>query len=203
MRLTAELRETAFDPVFCAQALFRRLLEATARPGLVVALGECPLVVPPARLRPACALLLALMDREVTFSVVGPDAETVREYLRFNTGAHATGVAAADFVLVTASGGDWSPARRGALDAPHESATVVLTPLAVGGPRRAADVTLALTGPGIAGEALLPLRGLSVFDVAPLVDRADFPLGVDVWLAGADSRLAVVPRSARCRIEHA
>ena len=90
MILTAELRETAFDPVFGAQAMFRRLLEATARPGLVVSLADVPLVVPPARLRPACVLLLALMDREVTFSVVGPEAETVREYLRFNTGAHAT-----------------------------------------------------------------------------------------------------------------
>jgi phosphonate C-P lyase system protein PhnH len=180
--------------------MFRRLLEATARPGLVVALGEVPLVVPPARLRPACVLLLALMDREVTFSVVGPQAETVREYLRFNTGAHATAVAAADFVLVTASGRDWSGARRGTLEAPHESATVVLTPSHVGGAPGAADVTLRLTGPGIAREASLPLQGLTIFDVAPLVERADFPLGADVWFAGSDGHLAVVPRSTRCRV---
>lgn len=200
MIVTAELRETAFDPVFGAQAMFRRLLEATARPGLVVPLGAIGLVVPPVRLRPACVLLLALMDREVTFAVIGPDAETVREYLRFNTGAHATGVAAADFVLVTGSGRDWSGARRGALDAPHQSATVVLTPSHVGGAPGAADVTLRLTGPGIAREAPLPLQGLTTFDVAPLVDRADFPLGVDVWFAGSDGHLAVVPRSTRCRI---
>lgn len=200
MIMTAELRETAFDPLFGAQGMFRRLLEATARPGLVVPLGPVPLVVPPVRVRPACVLLLALMDREVTFSVVGPDAETVREYLRFNTGAHATAVSGADFVLVTASGGDWSAARRGALEAPHESATVVLTPSHVGGAPGGADVTLRLTGPGIVGEAVLPLRGLNIFDVAPLVDRADFPLGVDVWFAGADGHLAVVPRSTRCRI---
>src|ERR1044071_948861 len=87
---SAELRETAFDPVFGAQPMFRRLLEATARPGLVVPLGDVPLLVPPARLRPASVLLLALMDREVTFAVVGPDAEMVREYLRFNTRAHRT-----------------------------------------------------------------------------------------------------------------
>ena len=203
MIVTAELRETAFDPVFGAQAMFRRLLEATARPGLVVSLADVPLVVPPARLRPACVLLLALLDREVTFSVVGPDAEIVREYLRFNTGAHAAGMAAADFVLVTASGREWSAARRGTLDAPHESATVVLVPSHVGGPPARADVTLRLTGPGIARETMLPLRGLGVLDVAPLVDRTDFPLGVDVWFAGADGHLAVVPRSTRCRIAEA
>jgi alpha-D-ribose 1-methylphosphonate 5-triphosphate synthase subunit PhnH len=203
MIVTAELRETAFDPIFGAQAMFRRLLEATTRPGLVVSLGETPLVVPPARLRPACVLLLALMDREVTFAVVGPDAESVREYLRFNTGAHATDTAAADFVLVTASGRDWSRARRGTLDAPHESATVVLIPTHVGGPPGRADVTLRLTGPGIAGATTLPLRGLGVLDVAPIVDRSDFPLGVDVWFAGADGYLAAVPRSTRGRIEQA
>jgi alpha-D-ribose 1-methylphosphonate 5-triphosphate synthase subunit PhnH len=199
MIVTAELRETAFDPLAGAQAVFRRLLEATARPGLVVPLGPVPLVVPPARVRPACVLLLALMDREVTFAVVGTDAETVREYLRFNTGAHATAVSGADFVLVTASGRDWSAAQRGALDASHERATVVLTPSHVGGAPGGADVTLWLTGPGIVGEAALPLRGLKIFDLAPLVDHPEFPRGVDVWFAGADGHLAVVPRSTRCR----
>ena len=174
MIMTVELRETAFDPLVGAQALFRRLLEAAAHPGVVIPLGPVPLVVPPARVRPACLLLLALLDREVTFSVVGPEAETLREYLRFNTGARAAAVAAADFVFVTGSGADWSAARRAGLGARRESAPV--------------------------GERALSLRGLGILDVAPLVDRGDVPLGVDVWLAGADGHLALVPRSTRCRI---
>ena len=145
-------------------------------------------------------LLLALLDREVTFSVVGPEAETLREYLRFNTGARAAAVAAADFVIVTGSGADWSAARRAGLGARRESATVVLAPTHVGGSRGGGEVTLRLSGPGIVGERALSLRGLGILDVAPLVDRGDVPLGVDVWLAGADGHLTLVPRSTRCRI---
>jgi alpha-D-ribose 1-methylphosphonate 5-triphosphate synthase subunit PhnH len=70
----------------------------------------------------------------------------------------------------------------------------------VGGPRGGGEVTLRLTGSGIVGERALSLRGLGILDVAPLVDRGDVPLGVDVWLAGADGHLALVPRSTRCRI---
>src|SRR5919108_6107973 len=88
MRAGAELRETWFDPIVAGPALSRRLLEATACPGRVISLGEIALAVPPPRLRSACALLLAVMDREATFHVLGPHADRMREYLRFNTGAH-------------------------------------------------------------------------------------------------------------------
>ena len=199
MTALAELRETQFDPLFAGQALFRRVLEATARPGLVVPLGDVALAVPSPRLRPACALLLAILDREVSFHVVGPAAERVREYLRFNTGAHVVGQEAADFLLVTASGSRWQGARRGTLEAPHEGATVVCVPSRLGCPPEVADVTLGLQGPGISGEAQLSMQGLRADDLAPLWTRQEFPLGVDLWLAAADGHLAVIPRSTRCR----
>jgi len=198
MTALAELREAQFDPLFAGQALFRRILEATARPGLVVPLGDIVLGVPSPRLRSACALLLAIMDREVTFHVSGPGAERLREYLRFNTGAHIVELGAADFVLVTASGAPWEGARRGTLEAPHEGATVVCAPLVVGCAPAAADVTLSVRGPGVAGEARLSIQGLTRDDLAPLWARHEFPLGVDLWLA-ADGHLAVIPRSARCQ----
>jgi alpha-D-ribose 1-methylphosphonate 5-triphosphate synthase subunit PhnH len=198
MMVTAELRETTFDPLFAGQAMFRKLLEATARPGLVVPLGEMALAVPPPRLRPACALLLALMDREVGFCVVGSGGDRVREYLRFNTGASVTDLGAADFVLVAASGSTWSGAHPGTLEAPHAAATVVLAPLSLSCAPAAADVTLRLKGPGIAGESRLDIQGLTASDVQPICERSDFPTGVDVWLAAADGHLAVIPRSTRC-----
>jgi alpha-D-ribose 1-methylphosphonate 5-triphosphate synthase subunit PhnH len=201
MMALAELRETRFDPLFAGQALFRRLLEATARPGLVVPLGEITLAVPSPRLRPACALLLAVMDREVTFHVLGPGTERLREYLRFNTGAHVNDLDAADFVLVTAPGQRWDRVRRGTLEAPHEGATVVCAPTSVASAPAIADVTLRLQGPGIVGETRLSIQGLHGADLAPLVTRRDFPMGVDVWLAAADGCLAVIPRSTRCREE--
>src|SRR5215470_14095815 len=148
MTAVAELRELQFDPLLAGQMLFRRLLEATARPGLVVSVGDVALAVPSPRLRAACALLLAVMDHEVTFHVVGPGAERMREYLRFNTGAHVVEIGAADFVLVTASGTPWDGARRGTLEAPHEGATVVCAPTVIGCAPGVADIMLSLRGPG-------------------------------------------------------
>jgi alpha-D-ribose 1-methylphosphonate 5-triphosphate synthase subunit PhnH len=197
MSVMAELRETTFDPLVAGQAMFRKLLEATARPGLVVSLGEIALAVPAPRLRPACALLLAVMDREVGFCVVGPGGDRVRDYLRFNTGASVTDPATADFVLVAASGSTWRGGQRGTRETPHGGATVVLAPASLS-PARAADVTLCLRGPGIAGVSWLGIEGLAPHDVQPLVESGDGP-GVDVWLAAADGHLAVIPRSTRCR----
>jgi phosphonate C-P lyase system protein PhnH len=198
MMAVADLRETRFDPLFEGQALLRRLLDATARPGLVVPLGEITLAVPAPALRPACALLLAVMDREVTFHVLGPGAERVREYLRFNTGAHVTDLGAADFVLVTAPGLARDDVKLGMLQAPHEGATVVCIPASVSSAAGIADVTLRLQGDGVVGETRLAIQGLRECDLAPLVTRPEGRLGVDLWLAAADGCLAVIPRCTRC-----
>jgi alpha-D-ribose 1-methylphosphonate 5-triphosphate synthase subunit PhnH len=185
MITTAELHEARFDPVFAVHGLLRRVLDATARPGLVVDLGELALTVPPPRLRPACALLLSLMDDEVSFHVLGPDAERIRTYLRFNTGARATVLADADFVLVTASGLPWP-------DAPREGATVVCVPDSLSNSPAVADVVLRLQGPGIPGERRLFIEGLRRDDLAVAP-------GIELWLAAAAGSLAVITRSTRCR----
>ncbi len=96
---TGPLRETRFDPVLGSQAVFRRLLTATARPGTVVSLGDFPLSIRMRGLWPACGLLLTVLDMEVTLHVVGPHATEVAGYLCFNTGARFAPVDEADFVL--------------------------------------------------------------------------------------------------------
>jgi len=192
MITTGELREARFDPVFAVHGLFRRVLDATARPGLVVDLGDLALTVPPPRLRPACALLLSLMDDEVSFHVLGPDAERIRTYLRFNTGARATVLADADFVLFTASGLPWP-------DAPREGATVVCVPDSLSNSTAVADVVLHLQGPGIPGERRLLVQGLRRDDLAPLLGDGAVPMGIELWLAAAAGSLAVITRSTRCQ----
>jgi alpha-D-ribose 1-methylphosphonate 5-triphosphate synthase subunit PhnH len=197
----AALREIRFDPLFAGQAIFRHLLEATARPGHVVSLGDVPLVVPPARLRPACAVLLVVLDREVTFHVTGPGASEVRDYLHFNTGSHSTDPEDADFILVTgaSAGASLDRARRGTLEAPHETATIVYAPAELGPPAEDADVSLVLSGPGILGERRLRLRGVAREDFERLREDRAFPLGLDLWFAAADGGLCAIPRSTRWR----
>ena len=195
MTTTVELREERFDPLLAAPDLCRRLLDATAQPGVVVEVEDLALTVPPPRLRPACALLLSRMDREVSFHVAGPHAELLRSYLRFHTRAHASALADADFVLLTAPGLSW-----GDVDgARHGGATVVSVPDRVSNSLAVADVVLRLAVPGVPGERRLAIEGLSLEDLAPLLVPRDTPRQVDVWLAAADGSLAVIPRSTRCR----
>lgn len=140
MMQMARLRETGFDPVFTSQAVFRRILQATARPGTIMSLGEVPLTIPPRNLRPACTLLLALLDPEVGLHVLGPGADEIAEYLRFNTDARRAPLEEADFVLVAGpdSDGRIGRVKRGSLLVPHEGATIVYTVETLGavpGPR--------------------------------------------------------------------
>jgi alpha-D-ribose 1-methylphosphonate 5-triphosphate synthase subunit PhnH len=199
----AALRETRFDPLFAGQANFRHLLEATARPGHVVSLGDVPLVVPPARLRPACAVLLAVLDREVTFHVTGPGASEIRDYLHFNTGSHSTHPEDADFILVTgaSAGASLDRARRGTLEAPHETATLVYAPAELEPLAEDADVSLVLSGPGITGERRLRLRGVGGEDFERLREDREFPRGLDLWFAAADGGLCAITGSTRWRQE--
>lgn len=196
---TAALYEAAFDPVFDGQAVFRQVLEATARPGCVRRLVAPPLAVPPPRLRSACALLLALLDGEVGLHVLGPGAADVAAYLCLNTGARPAPLEEADFVLLTTgdSGGRVRRLKRGSLEAPHDGATVVYAPDTLEAPPGPGTVRLSLSGPGIAGSARLAVGGIALGEYAALQALVDFPLGVDVWLAAADGTLAVIPRSSQ------
>jgi alpha-D-ribose 1-methylphosphonate 5-triphosphate synthase subunit PhnH len=193
----ADLRERRFDFTFDSQALFRRLLDATARPGTLVRLEPPVLEVPAPALRPACALLLALLDLEVGIHVVGADAPRLADYLVANTGAMLMPLEAADFVLVAGpdSGGRIRRCKRGSLAAPHEGATLVYAPHALGAAPAEGRLALRLRGPGIPETRHLAVAGVSEAEIAAWRSLVDFPLGVDIWLAAADGTLAVLPRS--------
>ena len=123
------------------------------------------------------------------------------EYLCVNTGARrAAALGEADFVLVTEpeSGGRIREASRGRLDAPHEGATLVYAPTALGD---GGSIALRLTGPGIPGERRLGVSGVTADEWRALRALMDFPMGVDIWLAAQDSRLAALPRSTRWILE--
>ncbi len=196
----AALREPGFGNASDTQAMFRRLLEATARPGTVVPLGHARLAIPPQRLRPACALLLSILDPEVMLAVEGPEAAGLAEYLRTNTGVRPAALEDADFVVVTGegSGGRVRGAKCGRLEAPHEGATLVYAPTALG---ERGSVLLRLTGPGIPMERRLAVTGIAADEWRVLDSLRDFPMGVDIWLAAPDGRLAVIPRSTRWTLE--
>lgn len=195
--MTAALDRRGFaDPVFEAQAVFRAVMNAMARPGSIQALPVAAEAPPP--LQPAAAAIaLSLLDSE-TRVWLDPGLATVQEvgaWLRFHTGTTlTTAPGEAGFALIS------DPAHlpplgafaQGEEDYPDRSATLILQLAGLdGGP------ALLLTGPGLAAPARIAPHPVPA-DLAERcrANRARFPLGVDILLV-AGAELAALPRSVR------
>src|SRR5262245_18942244 len=79
------------DPVMAAQATFRAVLDATARPGTVARVTQ-PLAAPAPLSLGAAAIALTLCDNDtpVWLDATLRATGAVRELLRFHTGARMT-----------------------------------------------------------------------------------------------------------------
>lgn len=177
------------DPVREAQAVFRAVLDAMARPGTVHAVAG-PLDPPPPLGRAAAAVLLTLADAD-TPVWLGPGFGSAAEWLAFHAGvAPAAGPADAAFAVGGAETElDLFPA--GSDVAPQDGATVILMVAALG-----TGDAFALRGPGVPPEGgTLRAEGLpDGFAGAWARNHARFPRGVEVILCAGD-RLAALPRS--------
>ena len=177
------------DPARESQQVFRAIMNAMARPGIVVAVHTG--FSPPAPLTAAAAaVLLALADFETAVWLDAAERDA-QQFLRFHTGARLIEEPAlADFALLTDP--QASPAletfAQGTPDYPDRSATLIMQVEGFG-------QDWPLTGPGIDGETR--------FSAAPLPDdfgkqwrdnHARFPRGLDIIFA-ARGEVAALPRS--------
>jgi alpha-D-ribose 1-methylphosphonate 5-triphosphate synthase subunit PhnH len=184
------------------QARFRVLLQALARPGLLLALGKA---APAPVLGAAYAFAVAecLVDHEVGFATVGDglistERSLFDEEVRLRTGARAVPHAEAEFVFVFGIGGD---AMRqlcvGDLLDPERGATLIWNVDGFAGGLR-----LALAGPGIEGAAALALAGVAPADIVALQElNRDYPCGVDVFFVDGGGMVVGVPRSSRITLQ--
>lgn len=185
------------SPVMDAQAIFRRVLEAMARPGRIETLEEAP-SAPLAGFRAAGGVALTLLDFETPAHLVGDlAAPDLANWLRFHCGCPLVEApAAASFVFARA---DQAPAfatlNPGDPKYPDRSATLVLvTSSLTSGPK------VRLTGPGVNGEAICAPAGLApAFWADMQANHALWPLGVDVILAD-DTRILALPRTTACTL---
>ncbi|MDF2232043.1 phosphonate C-P lyase system protein PhnH [Albimonas sp. CAU 1670] len=194
--LAAQALEGAFAdaPAEAARA-FRAALDALSRPGTVQEMAGAR---PPAPLPPAAgALALALVDAE-TPVWLAPELRggPVEDWLRFHCNAPLDAspeAAAFAFASPAALRAERDRFAIGTPEYPDRSATLVALIEGFEGE------ALALTGPGVRGEARLAL-GSARADVLALAapNAALFPQGRDLFLA-AGGRLAALPRSTRLR----
>lgn len=186
-------------PVFDAQATFRAVMDAMARPGTVHALGAD--ARPPAPLgAEAAAVALALVDHDTPLWLdpVLAGSDEVRAWLGFHTGAPLTRVAGeAHFAIVSdaASLIAFENFAQGSQDYPDRSATLILDVAAFEG-----GEGLILSGPGIETTATLsPKRMPRHFVEQWKQNRARFPRGVDLILT-AGGAVACLPRTTRVTV---
>lgn len=198
MSITFDLARVAAgfsDPTRESQQVFRKLLDAMARPGTIHDLSHAP--DPPSGLhRAAGAVALTLFDFE-TPVWLDPvlHTEAVEGWLQFHCGApRVAEPRQAAFALVADLNAAPLLADFNAGDAkyPDRSTTLVIQlPSLEGGPR------VTLTGPGIKSEATLALDGLRPgFWGEVQENHARFQFGVDLIFVAGD-RLTALPRSTR------
>lgn len=182
------------DPVHDAQAAFRALLEATARPGTVVSLPQPD--TPPPLPSAAAAIALALCDGDTPVWLDGRLASPpVRAWLRFHAASPIVAdPGAAAFAFACGDAAPFDALATGSDEAPERSATLVLLVEAFG-----TGCALRLSGPGIAGETVLRVAGLpNGFVSWRARNFALYPRGVDVVLVSG-TEAAALPRTTVVR----
>lgn len=178
-------------PSIRSQRAFRRIMDAMARPGLIVSVDaahDAPQLLAPA----AAAALVTLCDFETSLWLSPRFAEAAA-WLRFQTDARIAAEAGdAAFALVEAGELDLAAFHPGTPAYPDRGATVVVQcPSLAGGPE------LTLAGPGIASTERFKVAGLPAgFAAQARANRQRFPLGVDLIFACGPDILAL-PRSTR------
>ena len=187
------------DPTRESQAIFRKVMDAVARPGTIQDLSFAP-DAPAGLDRAAGAVALTLFDFETTVwldpALRGGEAET---WVRFHCGcplAADTGLAAFAIVTDLAQSPALAAFDQGDAKYPDRSTTLIIQlPDLQGGP------TVVLTGPGVNGEAELGLPGLppGFWDQVE-TNHIQFQFGVDLLFVAGD-RLTALPRSTRINIK--
>jgi len=195
----AEIAPGFADPTRDSQAVFRRVMDAVARPGTIHDLSFAP-PPPPGLGRAAAAMALTLFDFETRVWLDGElRGGAAADWLRFHCACPLTdapGEAAFAIVVDAADCPPLSSFHPGDAKYPDRSTTLIVqAPALVGG--RCAT----LEGPGIKERSAIAPAGLPAsFWEQVQANHARFQFGVDVIFAAGDL-IAGLPRSTRVTIK--
>ena len=211
--MTAATRPPVVEPLSPAtgQLVFRAVLGALARPGIVCRLPNAAAgpgtAALSARLPAALLPVLALADLTTPVCVLA-DGDGWDEVVRVATGAPSAGLPAARLVSVLRplAPGELAVLRTGTVAVPEDGALACLAvqelAAAVRGPGPAAGAArpqrFRLAGPGIPGTRDLLVTGLPGDFAASRGALADsFPAGADLLLVTPGGEVAGLPRTTR------
>ncbi|QGQ94749.1 phosphonate C-P lyase system protein PhnH [Paenibacillus psychroresistens] len=199
------LKELSFDSVHDTQEVYRILLHAMSRPGLVCELGERinRIDLPVGASKAAAAIALTLLDGEVAFAVQMQGHEAWAETIRRLTYSKLVDFTAADYVFVegieevSLINQLQDQLKIGTLSSPEKSATVFIRVEGFAKSSiQAQGCSLKLTGPGIKTETNCYVAGLSLLWIesrARLVE--EYPLGIDLIFYTEQGEIIAIPRT--------
>ena len=191
-------REILYDEVFDAQKHFRVLLDAMSRPGKIGRLEGPEMDPPPGIHRASILSAFALLNADVSFFSFGDPEGEIAQYIQENTGAQCSDMETADYVFLRGvyPAESLFKVKKGSLQEPEESATVLvdLERISVSGDD--ADIRLVLQGPGVETEKIIFLKGVHAGLFGAIAEINDeFPMGIDLFVADADQQVMGIPRS--------
>jgi alpha-D-ribose 1-methylphosphonate 5-triphosphate synthase subunit PhnH len=186
------------DPVYDAQRIFRRLMDAMARPGRIVDI-DADIVPPVPGLEGLSAIALTVLDFETpVYLPSGEMGEALSGWLRFHCGCPVTTdpQEAAFAILSVTELLPISAFNSGDPKYPDRSTTLLLACPALEGGKQ-----VSLTGPGIKEVAHIAPSGIpDGFWNEVMGDRSQFQLGVDI-IMGTSNAVIGLPRTTRINEE--
>jgi alpha-D-ribose 1-methylphosphonate 5-triphosphate synthase subunit PhnH len=185
------------DVAIDSARVFRAIMQAMARPGLVMNASPS-LAAPIPLLQTTAAVALTLCDFQTPIWLApGLRSGEVDKYLRFHSGAPITArIEEAQFIFALADDVPQIQALAlGTHEYPDRSATLVIQ---AGGFR---NTDVELSGPGIRAAASFGVEGLGApFWAAMAENHTRFPVGVDVIFTSNKS-IAALPRSTAIKLK--
>jgi len=186
--------------------VFRSMLDSLSRPGTISQLTALQSVDVPRCIIP----LLAIVDVETRFAVIDNISTSLNwtELIGSATGAPPASLAESSWVV------DFSdPTRDNMEDLPRGSAlapergcglVVACALLSEGfdhGDATQESTSIALTGPGVDGQKIVTISGISNYFFESLCDlNGSFPAGVDVWMVDQSGQILALSRSTQILI---
>ncbi|MEH7386376.1 phosphonate C-P lyase system protein PhnH [Bacillus sp. JJ1521] len=190
------------DIVHDLQAVYRKMIDSTSRPGLISNLKrEAELLEADIQTECTASLIVAaltLLDQEVTFNVVSENEETISAIINQFTYAKPANIDQADYIFVLKDAKASSlkdvleKAKPGTLKNPQHSATIFVEAekVMLGG-------SILLTGPGIQSTVSVEIDTQDDWIKCSQEKNKEYPLGVDLMFIDKEHQLLSLPRTTQ------
>lgn len=188
----------SLDLVYDIQAVYRKVLNAMARPGKIENISsQCNKIEYNFNCyKSTNIVLLTLLDAEVSFcfnnNINLDDVEMINQI----TYSKSKSADEADFIIITKDCDDiyeiMNKAKIGELRNPHRSATVIIEVDEMNN-----NEGIVLVGPGIKTTQKLKISNYDLWKEIREKKNKEFPLGIDIILTDEKGNIACIPRTTK------